>query len=156
MNYRRPETLIRRAILGGWPLIILVPTIALLAWWWLPPPAPVTYQARLSLALDVPPELVIPGSDASAAKVGETLIDDISRVIGGDRFAAAVAERLDGDVAVRAGEIGASLSATDRHRVTDITVTRSVPATAIATSGSMAASRPWTARRSSSRTTASI
>ena len=88
--------------------------------------SPTVYQARLGLALDVPPELIVPTSDAGAAKVGETLVDDISRIVGGDRFALAVAARRGDDQIVAPGEISSSLSATDRHRVLDVTVTRSL------------------------------
>jgi hypothetical protein len=128
------------AIRRGWWLVLGVPLVAAAVMFLIPGSAPQVVQARLSLALDVPADLVVPTSDAGAAKVGETLIDDISRVIGGDVFAAAVADRLGSggtelaagaqsiNAAPTSGEIASSLSATDRHRTLDITVTRSAPA----------------------------
>ncbi len=87
------------------------------------------YQAQLSFAVDVPTAALVPGSDeGTAAKIGEALIDDLSRIISGDVFAAAVAARLPEDVVVRSGQVASSLSATDRHRIADVTVTGSLPA----------------------------
>jgi capsular polysaccharide biosynthesis protein len=91
-------------------------------------PAPAQYQARLAFAVDVPRSAIVVGSDeGTAAKIGEALVDDISRVIPRDVFAAAVARRLPADMHVAAGELAADTSATDRHRVSDITVTRTLP-----------------------------
>jgi hypothetical protein len=59
--------------------------------------------------------------------VGEALIDDMSRIVAGDRFARAVAARLPTTVTVTAGEIAQDLSADDRHRISDVTVTRAAP-----------------------------
>jgi capsular polysaccharide biosynthesis protein len=85
----------------------------------------VVYQARLSFAVDVPAAALVPGSDeGTAAKIGEALIDDLSRIISGDVFAEAVAAHLANDVQVAPGELASSLSATDRHRIADVTVTR--------------------------------
>jgi len=114
----------RWMLIVGLPLAVLVLSIALA------PPPPVRLQARLSFAIDVPASALVEGSDeGSAAKVGEALIDDMSRIIRGDRFAAAVAARL-GGAGVAPGEAEGSLSADDRHRVADVTVTRTVPAPA--------------------------
>lgn len=111
-------------------------------WWWvlgLPAavlalslltlkPAPAQYQARLAFAVDVPRSAIVIGSDeGTAAKIGEALVDDISRLIPRDVFAAAVARRLPEGMEVTAGELAADTSATDRHRVSDITVTRRLP-----------------------------
>ncbi len=87
------------------------------------------YQARLSVAVDIPRSAIVVGSDeGTAAKIGEALIDDLARIIGGDVFAAAVARHLPPGTEVAAGEIASSLSATDRHRIADITVRRALPA----------------------------
>jgi len=103
----------------GLPLLVLV--VSLLTY-----DAPVeVYQARLSFAVDVPAAALVPGSDeGTAAKIGEALIDDLARIISGDVFAEAVAAQLADGTSVAAGEIASSLSATDRHRVADVTVTR--------------------------------
>ncbi len=118
------------ALRRGWWMVLGVPLVAAIVVAVAPPYHSLTIQARMSLALDVPTELVVPTSDAGAAKVGETLVDDISRVIGGRVFAAAVAKRMglsDGEEysSPLPADIASSLSATDRHRVLDITVTRS-------------------------------
>lgn len=89
-------------------------------------PPPPRYQARLSFAVDLPASALQPGSDeGTAAKVGEALIDDMSRLVAGDRFAEAVQARLPEGVRLAPGESASSLSADDRHRVSDVTVTRS-------------------------------
>jgi uncharacterized protein involved in exopolysaccharide biosynthesis len=125
------------ALRRGWWLVVGLPVVVAAFGLYSLRDNPTVYQARIGLALDVPPELIVPTSDAGAAKVGETLVDDISRIVGGDRFAIAVAARLESlppwgpgsdDQAVTAGEIASSLSATDRHRVLDITVTRALAA----------------------------
>lgn len=108
-------------IVLGLPALVLVLSLAARQ------PNPPVYQARVTLAVDIPAEALVPGSDeGTAAKIGEALIDDLSRIISGDVFAGAVAERLDG-VTVSPGEVASSLSATDRHRIVDVTVTRSAP-----------------------------
>jgi hypothetical protein len=91
--------------------------------------APATQlQARLAFAVDVPRSAIVMGSDeGTAAKIGEALVDDISRMVGRDVFAAAVAGRLPAGMRVQPGELASDTSATDRHRVADVTVTRSVP-----------------------------
>lgn len=89
-------------------------------------PPPQVFQARLTFAVDVPRSALLAGSnEGDAANTGEALIDDISRIMSGDRFKAAVARRLPGglDDALLASE----LSANDRHRVSDVTVTRTAP-----------------------------
>lgn len=110
----------RLALVVGLPLAVAIASLAL-------DRAPAErLQAQLSFAIDIPASALVAGSDeGSAAKVGEALIDDISRIIRGDRFAAAVQARLDG-VDVVPGESASSLSADDRHRVADVTVTRMV------------------------------
>ncbi|MFQ5459845.1 MAG: hypothetical protein ACE5EL_03535, partial [Anaerolineae bacterium] len=82
------------ALRRGAPLVVGLPAAVLALGLAASSPARVAMESRVSLVLDVPPSLVIPGSDASAAKVGETLVDDISRIVGGDVFAAAVARRV--------------------------------------------------------------
>lgn len=106
----------------GLPAVVLGLSLATLR------PAPAQYQARLAFAVDVPHSALVAGSDeGTAAKVGEALVDDISRIIPRDVFAAAVARRLPAEMQISAGELAADTSATDRHRVTDITVTRTLP-----------------------------
>lgn len=107
-----------------WVLLVGLPALVLAASLALHRPSPERLQARLSFAIDLPASALVEGSDeGTAAKVGEALIDDISRIIRGDRFAAAVASRLEG-IDVAPGESESSLSADDRHRVADVTVTR--------------------------------
>jgi len=109
-----------------WVLLLGVPALVLAASLALHRPPPERLQAKLSFAIDIPATALVAGSDeGTAAKVGEALIDDISRIIRGDRFAAAVASRLEG-IDVAPGESESSLSADDRHRVADVTVTRAV------------------------------
>ncbi len=111
-----------------WWLVVGLPALVLalsLATFREPPPI---YQARLTFAVDIPRSAIVEGSDeGTAAKIGEALIDDLSRMIGGDVFADAVAEHVPAHVEVRPGEIASSLSATDRHRIADVTVTRQAP-----------------------------
>jgi hypothetical protein len=117
-----------RGLLRRWPLVLGLPlAVALLAVLQYEPPPPV-YQARLTFAIDVPPEVLLEGSDeGTAAKIGEALIDDLARILPGDVFAAALQARLPADVVVVAGESNGSLSADDRHRVADVTITRNAP-----------------------------
>jgi hypothetical protein len=91
-------------------------------------PPPAQYQARLAFAVDIPRSALVAGSDeGTAAKIGEALIDDVSRIIPRNVFAAAVARRLPAGMHVLPGELAAETSATDRHRVSDVTVTRPLP-----------------------------
>jgi len=105
----------------GLPLLVAILSVGVAR------PRPATYQAHLAFAVDIPRSAIVIGSDeGTAAKIGEALIDDVSRMIGGDVFAAAVAARLPAGTNVSAGEIRSSLSATDRHRIADVTVTRAL------------------------------
>jgi capsular polysaccharide biosynthesis protein len=90
---------------------------------------PEVHQVRLAFAIDIPRSARVPGSDddGTTAKIGEALVDDIARIISRDVFAAAVAARLPDGMQVSAGEIASELSAEDRHRVADLTVTRAAP-----------------------------
>ncbi len=107
----------------GLPVVVLVLSLATAR------PQPVQYQARLAFAVDIPPSAIVAGSDeGTAAKIGEALVDDISRIIPRDVFAAAVARRVAPGIAVTPGELASETSATDRHRVADVTVTRALPA----------------------------
>lgn len=112
----------------AWLVVGLPAAVAALTAWTVPAP-PATYQARLAFAVDIPPSARVPGSDddGTTAKIGEALVDDITRIIPRDVFAAAVAARLPADMRVAAGEIAGELSADDRHRVADVTVTRAAP-----------------------------
>lgn len=116
-----PE-LVAHAIRHRLVLVVGLPLATFLVFQLLQGPEPLRVEAGVTLALAIPPELVIPGSDASAAKVGETLIDDIARIVVGSVFEAAVERRLeDGSTGQASGlGLGASLSATDRHRVLDV------------------------------------
>jgi capsular polysaccharide biosynthesis protein len=117
-----------RILLRRWWLVVGLPvTVLVLSLLTLRPP-PTAYQARLAFAVDVPPSAIVPGSDeGTAAKIGEALVDDISRIIPRDVFAAAVARRLPEGMHVSPGELASDTSATDRHRVADVTVTRVAP-----------------------------
>lgn len=107
---------------AGLPLLVLVLSLATAK------PPPPQYQARLAFAVDIPRSAIVIGSDeGTAAKIGEALVDDISRIIPRDVFAAAVAQRLPSGRRVSPGELAAETSATDRHRVADVTVTRTLP-----------------------------
>jgi capsular polysaccharide biosynthesis protein len=119
-----------------WWLVLGLPALVLALSLATRRPAPPVYQATLTFAVAVPHAAVVPGADeGSAAEVGEALIDDLSRVIGLGVFAEAVAARLPPGRAAGAstapavipGEIAGSLSATDRHRVADVRVTRAAP-----------------------------
>jgi capsular polysaccharide biosynthesis protein len=102
--------------------------VALLSWITTGPEM-VTVEARLRFAVDVPKSAIVEGSDeGSGAKVGAALIDDIARVIPSEAFAEAVAQRLPDGIDVAPGEIASELSATDRHRIADVWVRRTVPA----------------------------
>jgi capsular polysaccharide biosynthesis protein len=112
----------RRWLVVGLPVAVALLSLATAQ------PPPVQYQARLAFAVDVPPSAIVVGSDeGSAAKIGEALIDDISRIIPRNVFAAAVARRLPAGMQVAPGELASETSATDRHRVSDVTVTRTLP-----------------------------
>lgn len=112
----------------AWLVVGLPALVALLSWATTPPPA-ATFQARLAFAVDIPRSARVPGSDddASTAKIGEALVDDIARIISRDVFADAVAARLPEGLRVGAGEIASELSTDDRHRVAELTVTRAAP-----------------------------
>ncbi len=116
-----------RGILRRWPLWLGLPLlVAGLSWLRQTPPS-TTAQARITVAIDVPPSVQVAGSDeGTSAKIGEALIDDLARILPGDAFAAAVQARLPEGVSVREGESSGSLSADDRHRVMDVSVTRTV------------------------------
>lgn len=125
MDVREAATILKRRwwLVIGLPMIVAV--ISLLA----PGQETVTVEARLRFAIDIPRSVIVEGSDeGTAAKIGAALIDDIARVIPSEAFAAAVAGRLPDGVDVSAGEIASELSATDRHRIADVWVRRSVPA----------------------------
>ncbi len=110
------------------PILLGLPLLVVVLYQLAPPAQQVTYEARLAVAVDIPRSAIVVGSDeGTAAKIGEALIDDLARMIGGDVFAAAVARHLPPTAQVAAGEIASSLSATDRHRIADITVRRELP-----------------------------
>jgi len=111
-----------------WTWIVGLPVAVLLASFVGYDPPAARVAAHISFAIDVPATALVPGSDeGTAAKIGEALIDDMSRIVGGDRFAAAVAARLPRGVALAPGDVASSLAADDRHRVADLSVTRTVP-----------------------------
>jgi len=113
----------RARLLVGLPVLVALLSVATLR------PAPPVYQARLAFAVDIPRSAIVVGSDeGTAAKIGEAIIDDFSRIVPGDVFAEAVAARLPPGTEISPGEIASSLSATDRHRIADVTVTRAAPA----------------------------
>lgn len=121
------------AILAGlrrraW-LILALPALTALLTIARPPRGAATIEARLTVAVDVQPDAnAADGSNGTAAEVGEALVDDLSRILPGDAFATAVSARLPQALAVRPDEIQGSVSAEDRHRVTDVTVRRTLPA----------------------------
>lgn len=86
------------------------------------------YRSHLAFAVDIPRSALLVGSDeGTAAKIGESLVDDLARIVGRDRFAAAVAERLPAGRGPAPGEIAAELSAEDKHRILEISVSRALP-----------------------------
>lgn len=94
---------------------------------------PLVLQTRLAFAVDIPRAALLAGSDeGTAAKIGESLVDDLARLVGRDQFAAAVSKRLPSSVVVSAGELSGELSAEDKHRILDLSVTRSLPGDATA------------------------
>lgn len=108
-------------LIAGLPLLTAALSIV-----WSPDSAQVV-EARLTVAVDVQPDDGAAGRlEGSEAEVGEALIDDLSRVLPGDAFAAAVTIRLPDGLTVSRGDIQSSVSAEDRHRVTDITIRRAV------------------------------
>jgi len=112
-------TVLRRRwwLVLGLPLLVVVFSMLMAG------DEPVTYEARLRVAVDIPRSLIVVGSDeGTAAKIGEALIDDVSRMIPSEAFAEAVAARLPVGVNVSPGQIASELSATDRHRVADVWV----------------------------------
>lgn len=129
MDYSSPDvvdvlTLLRRRwwLVAGLPALVALVSLLTVD---RPPP---TYQARLTFAVDIPRTAIVDGSDeGTAAKIGEALIDDLSRMMSGDVFAAAVRAHLAPEFQLSPGEVASSLSATDRHRVADVTVTRALP-----------------------------
>ena len=89
------------------------------------------YQVSLAFAVDIPREMIVEGSDeGSAAKVAEAIVDDFARILSRDIFADAIATRLGGGIGVAPGEIASALSADDKHRIVELTVTRGLPAKA--------------------------
>jgi uncharacterized protein involved in exopolysaccharide biosynthesis len=127
LDVREVVIVLRRGwwLVLGLPLAVLVLTLAT----WRAPA--VTYEARLRVAVDVPRSALVAGSDeGTAAKIGAALIDDIARVIPSQAFAEAVARRLPPGAAVDPGQIASDLSATDRHRIADVWVRRTVAADA--------------------------
>jgi capsular polysaccharide biosynthesis protein len=108
-----------------WWLIVGLPAAVAVLSWAGSGHRPVTYEARLRFAVDIPKSALVAGSDeGSAAKVGEALIDDVARMLPSAAFAQAVSRRLPADVRVAPGELASELSATDRHRVADVWVRR--------------------------------
>ena len=94
---------------------------------------PVVYRTQLAFALDIPRSALLEGSDeGTAAKIGESLVDDLSRMVGRDQFALAVTQRLPAGMVASPGEIVGELSAEDKHRILDLTVSRSLPGEATA------------------------
>lgn len=129
MDVREAATILKRR----WWLVIGLPVIVALISLLAPGEETVTVEARLRFAIDIPRSVIVEGSDeGTAAKIGAALIDDIARVIPSEAFAAAVAGRLPDGVDVSAGEIASELSATDRHRIADVWVRRTVPAESLA------------------------
>lgn len=111
-----------------WWLIVGLPALTALLTVARPPTSAPTVEARLTVAVDVQPDArAADGSVGTAAEVGEALLDDLSRILPGDAFATAVTARLPAGTTVEPGEIQGSVSAEDRHRVTDITVRRTLP-----------------------------
>ncbi|HQZ69723.1 MAG: hypothetical protein ACH37Z_08920 [Anaerolineae bacterium] len=91
-------------------------------------PPPVLYRTQLAFAVDIPRSALLEGSDeGTAAKIGEALVDDLARMVGRDQFALAVSKRLPAGMATRPGEIAGDLSAEDKHRILELTVSRSLP-----------------------------
>lgn len=91
-------------------------------------PPPTVYRSQLAFAVDIPRSALLEGSDeGTAAKIGESLVDDLARIVGRDRFAAAVAARLPAGQAPAPGEIAAELSAEDKHRILEVSVSRPLP-----------------------------
>ena len=122
MDIRLALVILRRR----WWLVVGLPLlVGGLSWATAAPPETV-YQSRLSFAVDIPRSARVPGGDDDTA-IAESLIDDIARVIPGDVFAEAVTARLPAGMRVTAGELASDLSAEDRHRVADVTVTRAAP-----------------------------
>lgn len=98
------------------------------------------YRTQFAFAVDIPRSALLEGSDeGTAAKIGESLVDDLARMVGRDQFALAVSKRLPAGSTVSPGEIAAELSAEDKHRILDLTVSRSLPGEA--TAAEMAAAR---------------
>jgi capsular polysaccharide biosynthesis protein len=125
MDVREAVTIMKRR----WWLIVGVPVLVAVISLLMSGQDDVTVEARLRFAIDIPRSMVVEGSDeGTAAKVGAALIDDIARVIPSEAFAVAVAQRLPDGVDVSAGEIASELSATDRHRIADVWVRRTVAA----------------------------
>lgn len=109
----------------GWWIVVGLPGLTLLLWWVRPPAVDRSVAARLTVAVDVVPDGGGGGrTEGTAAEVGEALIDDLSRILPGAAFAAAVNARLPAAAAVAPGEISGAVSAEDRHRVTDVTIRR--------------------------------
>lgn len=113
-----------------WWIVIGLPLLTALLTVLLSSPPPPSYQVNLAFAIDVPESSLLPGSDeGTRAKVAEAIVDDLARIIGRDVFAEAVASRLPADLTrSRApvdlvGMISSSLSADDRHRIIEISIT---------------------------------
>lgn len=108
-----------------WWVVAGLPALTAALWWARPPTIAHDVVARLTVAVDVETDAGGGGrTEGTAAEVGEALIDDLSRIVPGAAFAAAVNDRLPASIAVRPGEISGAVSAEDRHRVTDISVRR--------------------------------
>ena len=132
MDVREAATILMRR----WWLVLGLPVVVALLTVLSGGPDDVTVEARLRFAIDIPRSVIVEGSDeGTAAKIGAALIDDIARVIPSEAFAAAVADRLPAGVDDSAGEIASELSATDRHRIADVWVRRTVPADALGVPG---------------------
>jgi hypothetical protein len=122
MDLQLALTLLRRRawLVIGLPLLVALLSAATYR------PAARVFEARLTFALDIPHSALLAGSDkGDAANTGEALIDDISRVMSGDRFRAAIAKRLPSGIA--AITVASTLSANDRHRIADVTATQAAP-----------------------------
>jgi capsular polysaccharide biosynthesis protein len=127
MDLRQAFRLLRRRwwILLGLPATVLAISLALGN-----KPAR-SYQVGLAFAIDIPREMIVEGSDeGTAAKVAEAIVDDFARILSRDVFAEAIETRLGDEIGVTPGEIASALSADDKHRIVELTVTRGLPAEA--------------------------
>lgn len=116
-----------------WLLLILLPAITLLLSERAARlnPSPQTWQVALAYAVEVPASAAVPGSEyGTRAEVAADLVDDLARIIGRDVFAEALNRRLPEGRRLEVGEITASLSSDDQHRILDLRISRDLPGSA--------------------------